>query len=558
MKPRSLSGHDSRAFPILYVDDEPANLRTFELSFGREFTILTAESAEEGMRVLNDHPVAVVLSDHKMPGMTGVEFLRWVREFDESAVRILVTAYGDVETLGAAINDGRIYRYIPKPWDPDELGPTLRRAIERYALDRDRSALLDDVTRLGELSRALHAEPTPERVLRRAARAVQEEFGFDGVAALVFDRAGRKLEWAAIEPRDEVAEAVASISLARETAPFFFEQLAAGALQTLRADDVMELERPVRDWINEVSADQLVVVPLTGEGGVVGALAIDNRRGGRRFGADDRSLLEGLATQTATVVEKARTAVALEASSRELERCDRLALLGSLWQRTAPELDSSLMPLGTLLRGEPVEPSREERGEPGWEDALAGLERVRQRLGALERLGQWQGPCDGLRPVELSVLAGEVVSLLGPTAAAGRVTLDLEAAATGSKVLGEPLALQSLLAALLDCAIQTVGSGGRVRIALGPDLQAPDEALLVEVSHRGPESAPKSPTPEPGPASPGVAVQPDVSRQPGLRLAAQVARAHGGSLAERGTRDGGRCWEVRLPCEEAAPLDAPE
>ncbi|MCS5636850.1 MAG: response regulator, partial [Myxococcota bacterium] len=113
MRPRPLQLLDHRDFPILYVDDEPDNLRVFELTFRREFSILTANSAEQGMEVFNANPVAVVLSDQRMPGTTGVEFLSRVRNLDPDSVRILVTAYGDVEILGNAINDGSIYRYIP-------------------------------------------------------------------------------------------------------------------------------------------------------------------------------------------------------------------------------------------------------------------------------------------------------------------------------------------------------------------------------------------------------------------------------------------------------------
>ncbi|MCP4035767.1 MAG: response regulator, partial [bacterium] len=82
MRPSPLRLMDHREFPLLYVDDEPDNLRIFELTFRKDFTILTAKNAEEGLRVLNDNPIAVVLSDHRMPGMTGVEFLARVRAID--------------------------------------------------------------------------------------------------------------------------------------------------------------------------------------------------------------------------------------------------------------------------------------------------------------------------------------------------------------------------------------------------------------------------------------------------------------------------------------------
>ena len=121
MRPKPHQLMDHREFPVLYVDDEPQNLRIFELTFQREFNIFCAESASEGMQILNENPIALVLSDQKMSGMTGVEFLARVRGLDPTTIRMLVTAYGDAATLGEAINSGSIYRYIPKPWDPDEM-----------------------------------------------------------------------------------------------------------------------------------------------------------------------------------------------------------------------------------------------------------------------------------------------------------------------------------------------------------------------------------------------------------------------------------------------------
>ena len=146
MQPRPVHLLDHREFPVLYVDDEPDNLRIFELTFRRQFSIITASSPEEGLRLLHENPIAVILSDYRMPGMNGVEFLSKAREIDDRCVRMLVTAYGDVQILGDAINDGRIYSYIPKPWEPEDMQMRLRRAIEVYAIDRERSALLDELS----------------------------------------------------------------------------------------------------------------------------------------------------------------------------------------------------------------------------------------------------------------------------------------------------------------------------------------------------------------------------------------------------------------------------
>ena len=82
MRPKPTRLLDHREYPILYVDDEVENLRVFELTFRRDFDVMTAESAAQGLEILSQHPVAVVLSDQRMPDVEGVEFLRRVRELD--------------------------------------------------------------------------------------------------------------------------------------------------------------------------------------------------------------------------------------------------------------------------------------------------------------------------------------------------------------------------------------------------------------------------------------------------------------------------------------------
>src|SRR5262249_48341706 len=96
-----------------------------------------------------------VLSDQRMPGMTGVEFLARAAEVDPRAVRILVTGYGDAETLGHAINSGSIYRFVPKPWTPEEMRVTVRRGIEGYALDREREQPLRELTLPNRIAKSM-------------------------------------------------------------------------------------------------------------------------------------------------------------------------------------------------------------------------------------------------------------------------------------------------------------------------------------------------------------------------------------------------------------------
>ena len=183
MRPKPESLQDLREYPVLYVDDEPENLRIFELTFGREFAIHTALSGEEGLEIINTRPVALVLSDHRMPGMTGAEFLARAAELDPKTVRMMVTAYGDAATLQDAINNGSIYRFIPKPWEPDDVRTTMIRAIEAYAVDREREQLLKEMTILNRLSAILNQELELDRLLHLLTRTLRDELGFDGAGA---------------------------------------------------------------------------------------------------------------------------------------------------------------------------------------------------------------------------------------------------------------------------------------------------------------------------------------------------------------------------------------
>jgi two-component system, NtrC family, response regulator HupR/HoxA len=130
---------------ILVVDDEPRVLDALEAILAAEFRVLRAGNGEEALRVLEREDAAVIVTDYRMPGMTGVELLRRSQDLAPDAVRIVLTAYTDVDSLMEAINTGRIYHFIPKPWDPNELLVVVRRALERYELARENVRLRDEL-----------------------------------------------------------------------------------------------------------------------------------------------------------------------------------------------------------------------------------------------------------------------------------------------------------------------------------------------------------------------------------------------------------------------------
>ncbi len=136
---------DYRRFPVVVVDDEPDILRSIKYAYGDEFEIHTADSGAGGLELLATHDPAVIVADQRMPVMTGVEFLERSMKLRPDANRIILTGYTDVESLVEAINRSRIYRYVTKPWESEQLRLTLRRAFEAFQLSRENVRLVEEL-----------------------------------------------------------------------------------------------------------------------------------------------------------------------------------------------------------------------------------------------------------------------------------------------------------------------------------------------------------------------------------------------------------------------------
>jgi two-component system NtrC family sensor kinase len=479
---------DFREYPVLYVDDEVENLRIFELTFQREFSILTATSGEEGLRIINRNPVAVVLSDHRMPGMTGVDFLARVCDLDPKTVRILVTAYGDAKTLQNAINSGSIYRFVPKPWTPEDMRVTLRRAIEVYALDRERGQLLRELTLLNRLSQSINQELELKPLLELLLTTVTEDLGYDGAGILFFDNRGEVLSWGRFAPNgDGASEALRDLKVTKREAPSFVEQLRDGEAQILGMEHALGMEGPIADWVTEVAADQILVVPLMGKGGVIGALAVDNRRGGAKFTSDDQTLLEGLSTQAVIAIENARLVEDLRRSREQIRRADRLGTLGALAAGLAHEINNPLVSIHTFLSMAPDK--RHEDDDEFWTDyhALASREvdRIRRLVDTMRRLGRDDGSGQAEREsFEPGELLQEVVTLLQREAGRAQVVMRLEREPDTPKIVAVKDHIHQVFMNLLLNAIHASPPEGEVSVRVFPDPA--EEAVCIEVTDSGP------------------------------------------------------------------------
>lgn len=123
---------DYRAFPVLYVDDQSANRVVMKHNLGKEFTLLLAAGADEALEILSSQLVAVLLADQRMPGVTGVELAAMTRERWPDVVRVIITAYSDLDATIDAINRAHVSRFVKKPWTPEELVAVLKESVASY------------------------------------------------------------------------------------------------------------------------------------------------------------------------------------------------------------------------------------------------------------------------------------------------------------------------------------------------------------------------------------------------------------------------------------------
>src|SRR5881409_3701702 len=138
--------YDYKKFTILYVDDEEKSLKYFTRAFADQFSIFTAPTAQGGLTLLEEHKdgIGLLMTDQRMPGEKGVWLLEKARQLRPRIIRILATAYSDMEAAIAAVNTGAIYKYVGKPWDPPQLEATLKRGLEFFIVQRERDQLLKE------------------------------------------------------------------------------------------------------------------------------------------------------------------------------------------------------------------------------------------------------------------------------------------------------------------------------------------------------------------------------------------------------------------------------
>jgi DNA-binding NtrC family response regulator len=167
---------------VLFVDDEPSVIKALKRAFHKEsYEILTADSAEEALEILERESVDVVVSDEQMPGMTGCELLAIVCKRFPDTIRIILTGHASLEVVIRAINEGQIYRFFTKPWNDVDLAITIRQALQQKDLIEESRRLLKTARHQSTILQELEKEHPELTSVRRdvSGRILVEDEDYD-------------------------------------------------------------------------------------------------------------------------------------------------------------------------------------------------------------------------------------------------------------------------------------------------------------------------------------------------------------------------------------------
>ena len=277
---------------LMVVDDEPDNLDLLYRTFRRDFQVYKADSALSALEVLDQQgEMAVIISDQRMPEMNGTEFLgRTVERFPDT-IRILLTGYTDVEDLVEAINAGQVFKYITKPWNPEELKTVIQQASDTYKYYKQRSLAL---------RRALRRESLFNEVMS----VIRGSLDYSSMLQTIVQTLGETFEaaYCMLRPVDGSTLSTSSFSYQGETA-----KNSSFALSEDLLIQVVESRKTQLHQSSENNPNSLqVVVPLTYQQEMLAALALCQEDTTNPWSAEDIQLIEGVAEQAALALSQAK------------------------------------------------------------------------------------------------------------------------------------------------------------------------------------------------------------------------------------------------------------
>ena len=318
---------------LMVVDDEPDNLDLLYRTFRRDFEVIKAESAINALNILEQQgEMAIIISDQRMPEMLGTEFLgKTVDQFPDT-IRIVLTGYTDVEDLVEAINSGKVFKYITKPWNPEQLKVVVQQAAETYQAVKHRTQ---------ELRRALRRES----LLNAITTAIRESLDYRSMLKTVAATLGKSFL-----ANKAILYPVGGDCLQPEAFCFDADQgkigeLAADAIRAAESDTILKsaLHQRQIHSLQQVSNDSLsrLIVPIFYQQDFLAILVLERTENQPPWLAEDIDLIQSVADQAALALSQAklyqRTQEQAEQIRAELEVARQIQ--GNLLRQSLPQLD---------------------------------------------------------------------------------------------------------------------------------------------------------------------------------------------------------------------------
>lgn len=141
----TIDTNNNRPHNLLIIDDEIDIIKALERLFRRKYNVFSTTSPQEALRIMEREEIQVVISDQRMPGMTGVDFFSCIKDMYPDTMKLILTGYTDIESVIGAINEGQVFRYVKKPWNPDDLDMIVREAFEKFELMTDNRMLMNEL-----------------------------------------------------------------------------------------------------------------------------------------------------------------------------------------------------------------------------------------------------------------------------------------------------------------------------------------------------------------------------------------------------------------------------
>ncbi|MEG3842773.1 SpoIIE family protein phosphatase [Microcoleus sp. herbarium14] len=287
-----MSRGDGSKLKLMVVDDEPDNLDLLYRTFRRDFQVYKADSALSALEVLDEQgEMAVIISDQRMPEMNGTEFLGKTVERFPDTIRILLTGYTDVEDLVEAINSGQVFKYITKPWNPEDLKSVINQASETYKYYKQRSVAL---------RRALRKESLFNEVMS----VIRGSLDYSSMVQTIVQTVGQTFEanYCVLRPVEGDRLLPSTFPYQAQTAEpssFSFDE---NLLVQAVASHQTQVNSNSRGDGNSVE----IAVPLTYQQELLAVLALCQIGGANPWSAEDIELIEGVAAQAALALSQAK------------------------------------------------------------------------------------------------------------------------------------------------------------------------------------------------------------------------------------------------------------